>query len=228
MGIVLSLITLAALTVVGVGSIFVKNGRLFRRILCVLVMFALLWGIANNAAYKKAAGIDILADENVNSTEQNIIRERPDMFYDEVNGSWVNITSVITSSDLSENRSGIKMIDDDYSTSWQEGAEGFGEGSCFSLTWDEPVCDGYIVIFNGNQESEASFWNNGRVCQLLIQDGYGNEWTVQLEDTMEPNILEIKDINDCYGLDFSIVSVYSAGATYEDTCITEIAIYRGE
>lgn len=220
--------TLALLIATLVIGYFVGKGRLVRRILCVVILFGMLWFVPNYTSYRGVVTADTYGGEaDLYDTESGIFL-RSDLSAEDILYSFwmVPIQEVITSSDLGSSHVGPMMIDGDFATSWQEGEAGYGEGSCFAFGVDEFLRDGYIVIWNGNQRSENSYWENGRICRLEINDDCGNCWTVELPDQREPVVLEMKGLSDVTHLVCVISEVYADGTIYEDTCVSEFQIYQ--
>ncbi len=113
------------------------------------------------------------------------------------------------------------MIDGDLKSSWQEGMEDYGQG-CI-ITMKLSGTPGFLVICNGNQKDEGSFYKNNRVRELRIS--FGNQTTsIELEDSMEPQTFQISGIHDITEMIIEICSVYE-GTQYNDTCIAEIECY---
>ena len=116
------------------------------------------------------------------------------------------------------------MVDGDTTTSWQEGADDFGENNSIEITFAQKAILRYMVIYNGNQASEDLFKSNNRVRSIEIK--IGDEKTgVELEDSMTPQIIELQGIDEVEKVTVIIKSVYP-GSRWDDTCISEIACYK--
>lgn len=112
------------------------------------------------------------------------------------------------------------MLDGDETTSWQEGIDGAGEGQTITVEFDaDPQVD-YIVIYNGNHESEKSYLNNNRICSMIISVD-GQESEVELADSIDPQIIRLNGAQEVSQIQFKIVSVYN-GNEYNDTCVAEL------
>lgn len=112
------------------------------------------------------------------------------------------------------------MLDGDETTSWQEGIDGAGEGQTITVEFDaDPQVD-YIVIYNGNHESEKSYLNNNRICSMIISVD-GQESEVELADSIDPQIIRLNGAQKVSQIQFKILSVYN-GNEYNDTCVAEL------
>ena len=116
------------------------------------------------------------------------------------------------------------MIDGDRTTSWQEGAEDFGEGNNITISFDSRTDISYIVIYNGNQYSEEYYYQNNRLkdINIIVED---EDFPIELEDAMDPQIIKLDGVKECENISLEIVSVY-AGSKYNDTCVSEIECYK--
>lgn len=115
------------------------------------------------------------------------------------------------------------VFDGDPDTCWQDGVEGYGEGTEFSVTFSESTLQ-YIVFYNGRVISEDKFWDNARVCQMEISNGKFTE-VVELPDVNAPVAIKLDGWEEVSFVHFKINSVYP-GNKYDDTCISEIIMYR--
>ena len=116
------------------------------------------------------------------------------------------------------------LFDEEMDTCWQDGVEGYGEGTEFFVTLSESSNVQYIVIQNGRARSDEKFVQNGRVYQLEINNGLFTE-TVELPDVNTPIAIKVNGWEGVSFVSFKIISVYY-GSEYEDTCISEITFYR--
>lgn len=118
---------------------------------------------------------------------------------------------------------------------WAEGAEGYGIGESIEIrqlyrgTGNTELSFYSICIVNGNAKSERKWRENGRVKSLKLY--YEGEYMglITLEDTMNPQYIDISELQMKVGngfeanFKFEIVEVYE-GSKYEDTCLTGIQI----
>lgn len=136
-----------------------------------------------------------------------------------VNVASISADSVLVSSS-GKRYEAENMLDGDETTSWQEGIDGAGEGQTITVEFDaDPQVD-YIVIYNGNHESEKSYLNNNRICSMIISVD-GQESEVELADSIDPQIIRLNGAQEVSQIQFKIVSVYN-GNEYNDTCVAEL------
>jgi hypothetical protein len=149
------------------------------------------------------------------------------------------------------------LFDGDLATAWVEGVAGSGIGEYFSFQapyfadyLDEELISengidmiGYpvmtIVLYNGFQETPWQYRASGRVRTLMIWLNDERVCSVELEDTPEPQMIELQDlwqidpsfrgfsVNDGDTVRFEILDVYP-GCKYDDTAISEILILGGQ
>ena len=150
------------------------------------------------------------------------------------------------------------LLDGDLTTAWVEGVCGHGRGEYFSIqaplftdyldpeTIAEDGIDmiGYpvsmIVVYNGYQKSPELYQTNGRVRTLMLWLNGERLCFVELEDTPEPQMIEVMDLflynipgyegislNDGDTVRLEILEVYP-GTKYEDTAVSEILILGGQ
>lgn len=136
-----------------------------------------------------------------------------------VNVASISADSVLVSSS-GKSYEAENMLDGDETTSWQEGIDGAGEGQTITVEFDaDPQVD-YIVIYNGNHESEKSYLNNNRICSMIISVD-GQESEVELADSIDPQIIRLNGAQEVSQIQFKILSVYN-GNEYNDTCVAEL------
>lgn len=114
------------------------------------------------------------------------------------------------------------IIDEDVKTAWQEGEEDFGLGKSILIQFEKTKLN-YIVIYNGNQSNEKAYKKNNRLkaVSIIINEEI-NE--IELEDSMEPQVIRIEGADDVSEVKLEIQSVYE-GTAFNDTCIAEIECY---
>ncbi len=121
------------------------------------------------------------------------------------------------------------LIDGDVTTSWQEGAEGYGEGEAIRFSFAEAKSVKTISINAGSWISSERYYANGRPKELAIvfsKDGTDvRSDTVTLEDKMEQQFVVLDEAVECDSIYIRIDSVYT-GEQYEDTVIAEMGIYE--
>lgn len=122
-----------------------------------------------------------------------------------------------------------QLIDNDYSTCWQEGSDGNGIGETLSFEFDETTIY-RIDIVNGNRSYDGSYSKNNRLSDITL--AFYSEGNMVFEESMtltnDQNI-EIEEFNletpiKCDLMIITIDGVYE-GTGYSDTGVSEITIY---
>ncbi|GMQ60535.1 hypothetical protein AN1V17_49350 [Vallitalea sediminicola] len=161
----------------------------------------------------------------------------------QLNGNYIRYNYKITaSSELKSDKGDIYSINniDDYdsSTTWVEGAEGYGIGESINYTFEILDYDwsiGFIEIYNGYRKSPSLYRENGKVRKLELYKNDNLYAILNIDDSMDLQIFypNIKvETNEELKLTFRISEIYE-GVTddfqegYEDTCITDIIMGSG-
>lgn len=118
-----------------------------------------------------------------------------------------------------------QLNDDDPTTAWVEGVEGYGIGEYLDVT-EMQVMNNKIHILNGYQKDISSFKNNSRVKVFMVEVGGINMFKLHLKDVMGVQTFEIpeyyaNEIIGAYSVRFIIEDVYK-GYKWDDTAISEI------
>ncbi len=120
------------------------------------------------------------------------------------------------------------IIDNDYSTCWQDGSEGYGVGE--NLTFSFQQCNvGKISIVNGNRRNEDSYLKNGRLAQatlsFYLNDVLVDTCVIEIEDNPEKELetFLLETPVDCDTMILTIDSVFE-GTNFSDTGISEVSI----
>ncbi|MDD6037416.1 MAG: hypothetical protein PUD20_01250 [bacterium] len=117
------------------------------------------------------------------------------------------------------------MFDGDPETCWQDGEDGYAEGTEIYALLEEPGEIKYIIFYNGRSISDQdAYEKNGRVRELTIVSGE-KTGTIELPDMMGPTVIALENWGEVSEFHFVADSVYP-GTKYEDTCISEIEFYR--
>ena len=115
------------------------------------------------------------------------------------------------------------VVDHDSSTSWQEGETDAGIGQTITFRLKEPAIVSGMRIENGKQTKEEDYYNNNRIALFRI---FGEEKvTIALEDVMGAQYIIFENPLMVDEVELKIQSVYS-GYKYNDTCVSEIALYE--
>lgn len=122
--------------------------------------------------------------------------------------------------------------DFDISTTWSEGALGYGIGEKVNYyLYTYPIGPRAIAINNGYGKTEELFYKNGRAKELAFYIDDEVYCIFELEDTWYTQNFWIErpvksDDKECLKFTFEIISIYE-GEQYEDTCISEIKMSGG-
>jgi hypothetical protein len=127
------------------------------------------------------------------------------------------------------------IADDDPTTAWVEGVKGTGEGE--SLLWMGPPLKKAksfrVFVRNGYQKSKNLYGANARPKKLRLEPvkggevapvGAGKPVELELADVQGWQQVEVPVQAEVSGLRLTVLSVYP-GATYEDTCISDLRVY---
>ncbi|MCD8027317.1 MAG: hypothetical protein LUF02_01340 [Erysipelotrichaceae bacterium] len=114
------------------------------------------------------------------------------------------------------------LFDEDNSTCWCEGADGYGIGETITVTFDETTELINFVIQNGYQSSTTNYETNGRAKVLEFTFDDGSE-TITIDDSGVNSADEytFSESHITNNVVITIKDVYE-GTKYTDTCITEI------
>lgn len=115
-------------------------------------------------------------------------------------------------------------VDGDVNTCWQDGEEGFAEGSRLEFYFPETRTLRYIRIRNGRAVSDQKFYENGRAQNITVVAG-GQSYSIVLDDVNAYELIEVTGGLEASAVHIVIDSVY-AGSEWEDTCMTEVEFYE--
>lgn len=119
------------------------------------------------------------------------------------------------------------VLDESYTTSWQEGKKGDGIGEYIRLSFKEDQNVSRIVIVNGNARTEEIYLKNNRlkIARLVFSDG--SETEINLEDSYSTTGQTIDLPSPVLTREVSIyIKEVYPGSAYKDTCISGISLYR--
>lgn len=153
-------------------------------------------------------------------------------------------------STLSSRYSATNLVDGDPTTTWVEGAPGYGEGTILTFDVDASAIPRTIAIWPGYQRSPELYVRNGRPSRLRISwIGFdpGSEERFFEIASIETNLIHTYDGRVATGpqyisidssafiqnpaaseldlLTIEILEVDSDGSSDPDTCISEIRLY---
>jgi hypothetical protein len=116
------------------------------------------------------------------------------------------------------------VLDGDFDTSWQEGAQGDGPGEWLAFSFEEPLRLARIEIANGYQRDERRFQGNPRIERLRVEYDDGSSQLLLLEDEWDYQSFDL-DPTETQELRLVIESVYP-GELWEDASISAIRLFR--
>ncbi len=118
----------------------------------------------------------------------------------------------------------IYSVDGDLGTSWQEGAEGNGEGESLEFILPQPERIAAVSIYNGKFTDEASFYANARAKRIIIEIG-GIKYPVELDNMMQKQSFRFLYAPKSDKIKFTVDSAYP-GDVWSDLCISELEFYK--
>lgn len=177
---------------------------------------------------------DILFEKNPDS------RYGVTLLYGRYRDEKIKITSVVTSSQLPDaagkSYSGMNLVDGDPATAWCEGVAGTGAGETITLRLDKEQKVFGVVICNGYTADYDLYTNNGMLTRVEVDfgngylvrgslDGYAYEG-YSTEDLVYSNLNRI-ELDEPVMTDTIKITIMEAerGNKYDDTCVSEIAVY---
>ena len=118
-----------------------------------------------------------------------------------------------------------KVVDNDMSTCWSEGADDYGTGESITLSFDKVYEINEIRIWNGLCASEDLFYKNSRLREISIAFSDGQSIDFECNDGWDnrENIIVLPTAIETSSIVITIKSVYE-GEKYKDTCISEISV----
>ena len=190
-----------------------------------------------------AAGIKLLAGSGksdqsgseqtpVNQTVAEQSEQTEEIAYDPAACADGTPVSASASSFLEVNNKFIykpeNVIDGDYSTSWSEGAPGYGKGENITVVFDNDGTMGAVRIRNGHTKSEDLYYDNNRIedAQLRFEDGTVIAFTLQ-DDYESDQIVIFPEEKEGSSLTLVIQSAYH-GNKYNNTCISELGLVKAD
>lgn len=163
----------------------------------------------------KEMSVDNIEDEEISTnsiSESSII-------------DWDNIESSSKLVQRFKNYKVENVIDNNTSTSWVEGVSGDGIGQYIKFSSENTFTIDKIDIINGLSKSEKTYKNNNRIKKVTIEFSDGSKQIHELEDNnMDYQTINIGNVST-NSVKIIIEEVYTYGRVYEDTCISEVAIY---
>ncbi len=160
------------------------------------------------------------------------IREKTDdnaLYVDnKITSSIITWDNVYASSHLIQKSKTYKVenvIDDNESTAWIEGVNGDGIGEYIEFSSKGTFRVDKIDIINGLSKSEKTYKNNNRIKKVVIEFSDKTQQVYELKDNnMDYQTIDIGGKNT-NSIKITIQEVYTESRIYQDSCISEIAIY---
>lgn len=118
-----------------------------------------------------------------------------------------------------------KAFDNDMSTCWSEGVDGYGVGESITISFDDVYEIGELSLWNGLCTSEDLFYKNSRLHNITVVLSDGNQYDFECSDGWDSrhNSFSFGENIETSSLTIIIQSVYE-GDKYQDTCISEISV----
>jgi len=139
--------------------------------------------------------------------------------------SYVDASSYLSSVGQASHYEPELVLDDDYTTAWNEGMEstdGIGEWLCVHA--GSPSWTNGIRLVNGYPKSEDIYYKNNRCREVLIELSDGYSMTVTLDDSYRDwQTIYFDDYHKTSYIRITVVSVYS-GNEWKDTAICEVRV----
>lgn len=154
---------------------------------------------------------------------------------------WCAVGWSVEASSFLEPQSGncyeVDMLNDsDIATAWVEGVEGDGVGERIDFIIEdyepvpgesEPIEYPWrgVMVLNGYRKSQDAWESNGRVRTALVSVNHEPLCTIELEDSMLLQHVQVPETLVGHGdvISFEILEVYP-GSLYEDTAVTEVIL----
>lgn len=118
-----------------------------------------------------------------------------------------------------------KVVDNDMSTCWSEGTDGYGLGESITLYFDYVYEINELCIWNGLCTSEDLFYKNSRLRYITVVLSNGDSYDFECPDGWDnrKTVFKFNSGVNTSSLTIIIKGVY-AGEKYKDTCISEISV----
>lgn len=147
--------------------------------------------------------------------------------------SIINISDVSASSQLSSqtydektyNYSAQKAFDNDMTTCWCEGTDGYGIGESITLSFDKTYEISELCLWNGLCTSKDLYYKNSRTRKITVVLSNGDSYDFECSDGWDnrKNTFLFNKAVETSSITIIIQSVYE-GNKYKDTCISEISV----
>ncbi|MDP8960542.1 MAG: hypothetical protein M3N32_02830 [Actinomycetota bacterium] len=114
------------------------------------------------------------------------------------------------------------VVDGDPQTAWNEGAEpGRGEGESLRMRLAQPAWVARLLIRNGYQKDQATFFDNARASRLLARFDDGSLYELVLLDRMGEQVVEFPVPALTRAIVLEVIAAYP-GVHYDDLALSEV------
>lgn len=144
-----------------------------------------------------------------------------------------HISSITSSSHLANETYGSKTyiysaekaFDNDLSTCWSEGVDGYGVGESITVSFDDEYEISELSLWNGLCTNEDLFYKNSRLHNITVVLSNGSQYDFECSDGWDNrnNSFSFGESIETSSITITIRSVYE-GSKYKDTCISEISV----
>ena len=174
------------------------------------------------------------ADEarNVAKEAQNDPKEMPMPQVIQLDSRYIR--NIQASSELTDSTKTYKVgfvLDGNTETCWSEGVSGAGEGESIYIEFTSPVYISEVAFLNGYLKNEKVYNANGKIKRAELKfdgDSYEvdfNDWQYQeIENFLYSDRFTMDTPIRTQSLTIIILEAQN-GTKYEDTCLTELAIW---
>lgn len=214
-----------------------KAGKISRALLVFCIFMFSEWSVVDMENY--ALNMSLAMDLYVSAAQQgeNLL-ESPEtgmavgglteVSADELaSASLVRVGATDASSFLKGNKEYYPgyVLDEDETTSWQEGVEGDGIGEWLLLSFDGNWEVQYLDLKLGNWRDSTNYLGNGRPKTLTFEIG-NQRFTYEFPDEQREFVLKLDMPVQASSMQVNLDEVYPGNTG--DTCISEIGVYGQE
>ncbi len=176
---------------------------------------------------------EVIVEGNEPDEPDEPVVQNPSMTIPHLSDYSSHISDITSSSHLANEtygnttyvHSAEQAFDNDLSTCWSEGVDGYGVGESITVFFDNTYEISEFSLYNSLCTNEDLFYKNTRLQSISVILSNGNSYDFECADGWENrnNTFSFGENVETSSLTIIIQSVY-AGNKYEDTCISEISI----
>lgn len=115
------------------------------------------------------------------------------------------------------------LLDGNPKTNWTEGASGYGEGEWVDFHFQEKQSVAGFTIWAGNHYDDSYYVKNARPKTITLTFSDGSTQEYALRDKREEQTFYFDQAAETESVCLTITSVYTDGAIWQDTVISEIS-----